>query len=661
MIENKLPPWLQGLKGEYLPRLIESESPVIRAIAGPGAGKTTGLKRMVQRLVQNKKIEPSSIFVGTFTRVIAKDLSEKLGEGIGKDLSISTIHSLALRLLREYPEACQQYLLRFLLEFEENSMLYDVGVTQPDAGNIYQRRKTLKRIQSDWAERQSLRDASFWGEANRWLRRHGGMLIGEVVPLSTSALEAMDIPQGLFDYVIVDEYQDLTACEQKMIELIWSHKGSLVVLGDDDQSIYSFRFNHPGGVTEFVNRWPADSFQDAPLPENYRSGTAIVSLANVMMASAGSNKPPMIPQKGDDGEVVFLYWNSSSDEINGLAEYIKSYKDAEFLVLVPRRFIGHRLKAAIGVEAKTSFYQQVLENPYVQERFAAASLIANPYDGVSTRTWLAFKSAGGEYAPSYNASAYSLLLGQTSLEGLDLLRAISEDKLPVSGNGSTHIIARAAQFIQLYDSMPDQITDQIRLLFEPSLANSIKDEEKKTHVSDDLSTLRDALLDYLDKEPSASLADLMDNLRYRIATRTPLADDDSPSRVRIMTLHSAKGLEADVIIVAGTSDQIIPGPSYGTANEKERHREEQRRLLYVSLTRARQHLIVSWPTLIPYEDAKKNNIRIDRTFRKRDGSLAICLSKSSLLPDITGMDFARQMSGTAWLSDQLSEESGTED
>jgi ATP-dependent DNA helicase UvrD/PcrA len=659
--ETDLPSWLEGLRGKYLPKLIESDSRVIRVIAGPGAGKTTGLKRMVQRLIEDKKVEASKVFVGTFTRVIAKDLSEKLGDGIGKDLSISTIHSLSLRLLRDHPEACRQYELRFLLGFEEDAMHYDVATTIDNTGTIHDRRKTLKRIQSDWAERQSLRDAAFWGEADRWLRRHGGMLIGEVVPLATSALEANDVPRGYFDYVIVDEYQDLTACEQKLIELIWSENGSLVVLGDDDQSIYSFRYNHPGGVSEFAAKWPEDVLQDTPLPENHRSGTAIVSLANIMMASAGSSKPPMIPQKGEDGNVAFLNWFSSSKEIDGLANYVRLHEDTEFLILVPRRFIGYRLKAAIGTDARTSFYQQVLESPYVQECFAAASLIANPCDSVSTRSWLSFKKSGGEFAPNHNADAYSTICGATSSVGLDLLREIVNDSLKVTGAGSTHIKNRAKQFIQLYDSMPEQIEDQIKVLFNPSSADVIQDEEKQAQVSDDLSLLREALLNYHREEPSAPLSDLMDNLRYRIATRTPLADDDSPCRVRIMTLHSAKGLEADVIIVAGASDQIIPGPSYGTADEKEHHREEQRRLLYVSLTRARQHLIVSWPSLLSYDDAKKNNIRTDSTFRKRDGSLAVRLTKSSLLPDVTGIDYAQQTTGASWLKEQIEAMANMED
>lgn len=123
-------PWLTGIFGEHLPRLIESDAKVIQAVAGPGSGKTTGLKRRVQRLVEGNGVDPNRIFVGTFTRAIARELADELGEII----SVSTIHSLALRLLRENPAALGGLRLRFLLQYEEEAMLYDIGLEQPELG-----------------------------------------------------------------------------------------------------------------------------------------------------------------------------------------------------------------------------------------------------------------------------------------------------------------------------------------------------------------------------------------------------------------------------------------------------------------------------------------------------------------------------------------------
>ena len=100
-----------------------------------------------------------------------------------------------------------------------------------------------------------------------------------------------------FEHVIIDEYQDLTAAEQHLVEKIWSRNGSLVVLGDDDQSIYSFRNNHPGGITECVERWEGEPLADLEIPENRRCGRVIVDLANAMMAQAGSTNAPMISKR----------------------------------------------------------------------------------------------------------------------------------------------------------------------------------------------------------------------------------------------------------------------------------------------------------------------------------------------------------------------------
>ena len=133
-------------------------------------------------------------------------------------------------------------------------MLYDIGANVSARTDQNQRKRLLRQLQSDYARRRELSEAAFSGEVNRWLQRHGGMLIDEVVPIATQALASHDIEPGQFDHVLVDEYQDLTACEQELVERIWSRNGSLVVVGDDNQSIYSFRYNHPGGITDFPSR-----------------------------------------------------------------------------------------------------------------------------------------------------------------------------------------------------------------------------------------------------------------------------------------------------------------------------------------------------------------------------------------------------------------------
>jgi DNA helicase-2/ATP-dependent DNA helicase PcrA len=642
-----VPPWLEGIEGEALPALITNNSKVIRVVAGPGSGKTTGLKRRVQRLVQGDNVPAEKIFVGTFTRAIAHDLAEALGvkvttdealEEQSKSVNVSTLHSHALRLIRAHPTSRPGRTLRFLLDYEKEVMLYDIGQAIDILPNQSDRQNELKKVCAAWAEGTNLELAGFVGEMDRWLRRHGGMLIDEVVNLARVALESGDIPGGEFDHVIIDEYQDLTAAEQHLVEEIWSKSGSLVVLGDDDQSIYSFRYNHPGGISEFVDRWDKTALADLGIPENRRCGKIIVDLGNAMMAEAGSKKPPMISKRGEDGEVSLIYWPSLGNEISGLAHFICERKDSRFLVLVPRRFIGYRLKKAIGSDALTSFHEEVLEIPLVQQRFTLAGICANPNDRVAMRTLLGFHAKGIKHGPKRNAKGYESIQ-DSALEGLALLEALADGTLKVFGEGSGNIRAQAQQALPLLKPASDANTI-IDALFDPDLSNAIPEKEKREKAKEDLEHLRDSARHLYELSQDKSLEKILDELRYKISMRIPLTEPHE-ARVHIMTHFGAKGLEADAVIIASAADQIIPGYS----NTTQTKREEQRRLLYVSVTRAKKELVVSWPQTMKYKDATDNQVRIDGGVVTVGSQKRVKLGRSKLLPDIP----QKPQTGASWL------------
>lgn len=275
-------------------------------------------------------------------------------------------------------------------------------------------------------------------------------------------------------------------------------------------------------------------------------------------------------------------------------------------MLVPRRFIGYRLKDLIGDDARTSFHQEVLQYPLVQQRFTIASILANPDDLVAIRAWLGFHASRSESHPQRNREAYRSLSGFSG-SGREFLCAIAGGRLVPAGAGKNNITARAAEIVQFLDSRVGSNAKQcIEWLFDPILANDLDvDDERRQWVASDLFTLREAAL-MLAEDGDTSLASVMATLRYRVATRAPLGEDSLLPRVRIMTLHSAKGLQGDNIIVAGVADPLTPGLAQNAL------REEQRRLLYVAITRAKDSLIVSWPRSMAYDDATRNNVRIDK-------------------------------------------------
>ena len=171
------PRWLEGIKGEQSIRLIESDGRVIKVLSGPGAGKTTCLKRRVLRLVDTGKVKRAQIFVGTFTRVIAKTLHEVFikqvdPDGEEGDPVVSTLHSHAAPLLRENPDAVQGRGFRFLLAHEEKALLYDIADKVAQFPAFADRSAELKKLQAHWASPRNLNDERFAGAVDEWLRMH---------------------------------------------------------------------------------------------------------------------------------------------------------------------------------------------------------------------------------------------------------------------------------------------------------------------------------------------------------------------------------------------------------------------------------------------------------------------------------------------------------
>src|ERR1700678_1306515 len=204
------PRWLEGIKGDQSRRLIESDGRVIKVLAGPGAGKTTCLKRRVLRLVDTAKVKRAQIFVGTFTRVIAKALQEafikpqiEVNEE-EDDPVVSTLHSHAARLLRENPDAVPGRGFRFLLAHEEKVLLYDIADKVVQFPTFADRNAELKKLQENWESPRNLNDERFAGAVDEWLRMHGGMLVGEVVYITTDAIQSGNIQVVQFKHVFVD-------------------------------------------------------------------------------------------------------------------------------------------------------------------------------------------------------------------------------------------------------------------------------------------------------------------------------------------------------------------------------------------------------------------------------------------------------------------------
>jgi len=283
--------WDDNLRGPAREIAATSQSP-LRVVAGPGTGKTFALMRRVARLLEEGK-DPTGILMVTFTRMAASDLERELralniprAELIYK----GTLHSFCFFTLSQANVLeLTGRVPRPLLNFEERFLLEDLG--QDDFGNYYARRRRLKAFEAAWAREQDQEpgwpqdetDRRFQGLLNEWLRFHQAMLLGELVPVTLRYLR--DNPgcpeRHQFNHVLVDEYQDLNRAEQSVIDLL-SERGSLTVIGDEDQSIYeSFRYAHPEGISEFDESH--EGTHDIPLELCRRCPTRVVAVAKELI------------------------------------------------------------------------------------------------------------------------------------------------------------------------------------------------------------------------------------------------------------------------------------------------------------------------------------------------------------------------------------------
>lgn len=647
--ENSLPAkddWLQGVEGEAAQRLVSSNSPVIRVVAGPGAGKTYGLKRRVQRRLA-EGVPADRIFVGTFTRAIARALVRDLATEEVMKLEIRTLHGLASRLLSEYSKARKGREMRFLLEHEQDCMLCDIS--EEVAGSLKERQTRLRALEAGWSRGDVLADAAFRGVVERWMYAHGAMMVGEVIPLAVEGIESGDIPEGLFDEVIVDEFQDLTLAEQNLIEKIWSGNRSLVVLGDDDQSIYSFRFAHPGGITSWHERFSPETFEDVTIPENRRSLPEIVTMANEMIQRLGPTKQPMVPVRGGAAHLAKIHWDDTEAEIEGIAHAVASIATAGRTVhiLVPKRFLGHRLKqrlGELGIGASTSFHQEILETTAVRKGFSLLSALVDPGNPIAIRAWLGLHPTSETTPTHRNSSAYRSLAGDGTLDE-GHVRALASGEVDARGEGSSLIQIQAENLVEAWEETNGLETREIVAYCLPdSRADIHENERRRRQAVQDLQILRDALSRLLDENEN-DLRKSITELRYRIATGMPLVDTDEEPLVEIMTLHGAKGLEAEAIFLVGMADEM-----FRRDEETGQMDPEAGRLVYVAVTRARDILVISRAKEMDFADARQNWVRQDPdSVRNRDGEKVLLLSHPQFIPSEgtrAGNDWLE-----AWFSD----------
>jgi DNA helicase-2/ATP-dependent DNA helicase PcrA len=574
-----------------------------RLLAGPGTGKTLVLARRVQYLIQERKVVPADIIALTFTRAAAHELQERVATAIPNSPSprISTLHSFALRqLLRNSTRlTALPQPLRIADDWEERYIVLEDVKAILKLARIQDARDLFNALSSDWEtlavdQGKLTPDPGFIGA---WLEHRatlGYTLRAELVYELKRALEQLPDFQleAPTKHLLVDEYQDLNRCDLEVIRSLCARGSELYVAGDDDQSIYGFRKAHPEGIRNFPQEYSGAT--ELSLSECKRCDQDILRIGEFV----ASLDPRRIdkgthPEGGRPaGEVALLVFSDNYSEAGAVALLCKILIEKEHIppeeILILLRVDTH------GAFSKPLFDALTAANIPISVDLAAHS----PIDLESGRLLLAFIRL--LVSPDDSLSWLTLFrlrknqLGDKTLtalydyarsHGLTLVSAAREvaidpSLLPQYGTRISAEVATITSLLQAARTHMDAFQAQEVSLKEAfqNIASTISAEGAHETI--------DHLLNIAARSGAATIQDLLVTLQ---ATSLEIEPEIEVGKVNVLTMHKAKGLTAIAVIIIGVEDEHIPG-----RQDHEPELGDERRLLFVSLTRARQFLFLTY-------------------------------------------------------------------
>ena len=593
-------PWSDGLvAGTPAHSIASSANARIRVVAGPGTGKSFAMKRRVARLLE-AGVDPSTILPVTFTRVAAEDLHRELiGMNVPgcDELNGVTLHSLSLKILmRNHVLQATGRTARPLNEFEIAPLVSDLMQAHGGKRGVERLRMAYEAA---WARLQheqpgyvqSPADAAFAIDLRSWLLFHEAMLIGEVIPQLYEYLRSNPTApeRAEFNHILVDEFQDLNKAEQGVLHLL-SNVADVCIVGDDDQSIYSFKHAHPEGIRDWITiNANADDLQ---LSECRRCPTTVVHMANSLI---GHNQMRLVPRQltprpqNGAGHVQIIQYQNLADEVVGVADRVRDLVDqgtppGDILILAQRGVIGTPIYEALqgrNVPVRSYYSEVELDSEDAQRRFALLKLFVDREDRVALR-WIVGLSGN-----NWNASGYRRVREHCENTGLSPWQALGQLsagalQIPYTANIVDAFDEVVAELDAL-EALPDLTAVIDHLL--PAADNSVRD-------------LRDLAVQTLQQVGTNDRED------WLFALMQAISQPEIPSEihdVRIMSLHKSKGLSAPVTIIAGCVEGLLPKqPATGTpAAQAAAEIEEQRRLFFVGISRVKADLANGKPgTLI---------------------------------------------------------------
>jgi superfamily I DNA/RNA helicase len=605
--------------------ILNSSATKICVIAGPGSGKTKGiLVPKAKQIIADHKIDAEEVLIISFSRLSAQNLKESVKE-FDRVPRASTLHSFCLSfLLSEDNHDIRKRVETIVIDFEKQIMLSDLKILFPQI-NKTALKGLLEEFSAGWAVKpheevfnEGDERKNFKAAILNWLDEYEAVMMEEIVYHAVDLAKKIESdfiekPQ----YIFVDEFQDLNKLEQEFINLLGKNPKLVLVVGDPDQSIYSFKYANPEGITSFAR---SDGVERYSLMYSGRCAKRILNVANQLLLQANPNRKEFLMPLPDaiEGEVSLVQKEKQTDEfvfvLNAVIQKINNNVDPkEIIVLVPRKKLG------VGFVKYTKTQQLpdglsfrfVVKNEYSkteQEKILLLGLMANPNSILRMRSYVGLKGRNN----------YSDEFTQLKQKYGNIREAIQK------GNPEDFDDKRKSKLKSLCSEL-----QQLRQFVEQHKNNANIDEildEILPSTNKELADLRNIFIGL--KEEGDTFQTLYTKfLDYSRTLQT------QGKVVKVMTLMASKGLEADHVFIIGCNDGNIPGENRSVYLTDHEYKQEQRRLLFVGTTRAKKTLTVSWSRNIPFRQSRDQYTWSVRTITI-DGEKYSQVGLSEFLQDI---------------------------
>ena len=607
------------LNNEQREAVFCTEGPLLM-LAGAGSGKTRSLTHRIAYLIEEKGVAPWNILAITFTNKAAQEMRERVDALVGygsEDIWISTFHATCSRILRRHID---------LLGYDRNFTIYDASDQKSLMKEVlkemkidtkqFPERSVMSEISSAKNEYKSPLDyrneygsnfrnqriADIYEHYQKRLKENNALdfddLLVKMVDLFQTNPDVLEHYQDRFQYIMVDEYQDTNTVQFLLVSLLAKKYRNLCVVGDDDQSIYKFRGANIYNILNFEKVFP--DAQVIRLEQNYRSTQNILNAANGVIANNKGRKEKKLWTENQKGELVhFKQYDTEYDEADGVVSRINflamrgvQYKDMAILYRTnaQSRIFEEKLKQKnipYAIVRGISFY----DIKEIKDLMSYLKVVDSGMDDLSVKRIINVPKRGIGQTTINRLQEFAILNQMSFLDAV-----FNADEIPEV----TRALAKLHKFADMIEEFREYASEhEISELLEHILdVTQYRAELEAEGTDESISRLEDIeelfndIAYYEEEEENPNLRDfLAEKDMYTLNAGIDNLEDEN-NKVLLMTLHNAKGLEFNNVFLGGMEEGVFPGFGAMMSGD-ESEIEEERRLCYVGITRAKERLFLS--------------------------------------------------------------------